>query len=1158
VQPKRNKRKAPELFDSKEKGGGEMEVGPAPGTAGSRGRFRISLFVFVTGITLSVSEPAQAQETPACSPAIARIVSLQGDVQVQRNGAGSWSSVRQLDTAVCAGDRLRVASLSRAALFVQPETLVRLDQNTTISLRQTAEETHVEVHADEPATGLQASKCCGAVYLITRFPKKFKVTTPHMNAAVEGTEFMVEASRDTSKLTVLEGIVSSESVTTKDKQLVNAGQSLATGSAGAGAITAVVKPGDAVQWVLRYPALSDTDDHAIVSSESMCHAGPPATQVKCLTGRAESLLQLGRVDEALADIDAALAADPASGEANALRAVVQIAKNDKAAALDTARKATGSAPTDYRAWLALSYAQQAHFDLERSLASSRQALALQPDSGLLLARVAELLLSLGQLGDAMEVARRAVAADSDESHAHAILGFVYLSRIDIEAARKSYEMAIERDSFNPLPRLGLGLALIRTGKLVKGREQLEIAVALDPTQSLLRSYAGKAYYEENSTRRDKLAASQFGLAKELDDQDPTPYFYDAILRESLNRPSEALQQLQASVERNGNRAVYRSRLLLDDDAASRSAGVAAVYHNLGFEKLAIVESSKALVDNPNNFSAHRQLALSYADLPRHDIARVSEALQSQIRQPLSLETVGPLLSSDNLVIDRHIGPARPGTNEFNALFNRNDVRVQVDGVVGGLDTFGDQFVASALTDKLSLSLSQLHYETDGFGDNDAADKDIFGLLVHGQVSNSSTIQIEAKRAEFSAGQTVYEFSEFATPTTVLEESDSLRLSGHHLIDVRHDLIWTIIAEDRTRASRSFPDGALFFTADAKPIAAEAQYSVHLGGIQLVAGAGYSDETEHVLPEPSDVRNESANAYLYLHWNSAKHPFGVQLGVAAESFETTKSSEFGDDALDRSQWSPKLGLVWIPTESTTVRAAAFSSLHRPFIRSQTIEPTQIVGFNQFFGGFEQYYGDFIGTSSDRVAIALDHKFTPAAFGGAELTWRELEVPSFVFSRNFTWREKSAQAYFYKTYVPAVLRRNLPAWQSAFSTELEFEEVDRPQALTGAEGIMNLKMLRAPIGVQLFNSNGVTLRVATTYVAQDGKFSVDVGLPVTDKDDDAWITDLTLEYRLPERRGLVAIGAKNLFDNAVDLLEIDPVNPRVATEQFVFARISVTFQ
>ncbi len=40
--------------------------------------------------------------------------------------------------------------------------------------------------------------------------------------------------------------------------------------------------------------------------------------------------------------------------------------------------------------------------------------------------------------------------------------------------------------------------MIRDGHLEEGRRQIEIAVALDPTNSLLRSYLGKAYYEENT------------------------------------------------------------------------------------------------------------------------------------------------------------------------------------------------------------------------------------------------------------------------------------------------------------------------------------------------------------------------------------------------------------------------------------------------------------------------------------------------------------------------------------------------------------------------------------------------------------------------------------------------------------------------------------
>ena len=112
-------------------------------------------------------------------------------------------------------------------LFVQPESFVRMDQNTTITLNLTTDEIEVQFFAAELAVELRNTQSSGAGYFITRFPKKFKVTTPHMNAAVEGTEFMVETSRDATKLTVLEGKVSSESVATRDAQLVTAGQSLA-------------------------------------------------------------------------------------------------------------------------------------------------------------------------------------------------------------------------------------------------------------------------------------------------------------------------------------------------------------------------------------------------------------------------------------------------------------------------------------------------------------------------------------------------------------------------------------------------------------------------------------------------------------------------------------------------------------------------------------------------------------------------------------------------------------------------------------------------------------------------------------------------------------------------------------------------------------------
>jgi tetratricopeptide (TPR) repeat protein len=117
------------------------------------------------------------------------------------------------------------------------------------------------------------------------------------------------------------------------------------------------------------------------------------------------------------------------------------------------------------------------------------------------------------------------------------LGFAYLTQIRTREARQAFEKAIQLDQADPLPRLGLGLAKIRVSNLAAGREDIEIAVSLDPNNSLARSYLGKAYYEE---KRDPLARDQFAIAKELDPKDPTPWFYDAIRKQSINRPGGGL------------------------------------------------------------------------------------------------------------------------------------------------------------------------------------------------------------------------------------------------------------------------------------------------------------------------------------------------------------------------------------------------------------------------------------------------------------------------------------------------------------------------------------------------------------------------------------------------------------------------------------------
>jgi tetratricopeptide (TPR) repeat protein len=1110
-------------------------------------------------LALASGKGIAADGLTSCAPALGRVVSVQGSVEVLRAGASSWQRVARLNTPVCASDQVRAGLLSRAALFISPETLVRLDQNTTLAiLSQSEQETIVEFKQDDVTRSrAPRAQACGIGYFITRFPRKFRVRTPFYNAVVEGTEFQVALQCDRGDLSVFEGKVAAESIdSAADRVVLESGQNVSVGPGEAPkAVKIRVRPADAVQWAVYYPPLSDTPASLEQALAEDCGALPETERSACVVRRAEALLRVGRVTESGTELDQLLAADPSNAEALALNAVIAIAKNDKNRALELATKAAQAGPRSFRAWIALSYARQAGFRLEDALSAASKAAEVAPQSALVRTRVAELLLSLGRIRDAEKEARAAVSLNPAENRAHLMLGFVHLAQIDTKAAKQDFETAIELDSSEPLARLGLGLAIIRGGKLAEGREQIEIAVALDPTNSLLRSYVGKAYYEENTKARDKLARAELEIAKQLDPADPTPWFYEAILRQTENQPVDALVQLQASIERNDNRAVSRSRLLLDQDNAARNASSAALFQELGFERLGIIESTKALDENFDDPSAHRLLASAYLNAPRHDIARVSEALQAQIRQPLTVYAVDPQLRFDNLGVLRGLGPSRIGLTEFNPLYSREQERFQFDAMSGERNTVADQLLLAGLYKNVSATLTQFHYETDGFLENNSVRRNIVDLFMQGQLSPYSSIQLDLKDSRFKLGETFFRFDPtFLLPATIDEESVTYRLSGRLESSLASNWIWTVAYQDRFRSANSFPDGALITDTDASAYTAEVQNAATWGDVRLISGMTQIVDRRDFQFEQVMVRSSALSAYGYGQWRSRDLGLHVHLGLAVEVYERTHSDHA--NSVERNRLSPKAAVAWTPRVGTAIRFAALSAVRRPFIDNQTIEPTQVAGFNQFFTGLELLYGDVEGTVSRRTAIAFDQALSQTMFAGVELARRQMEVPSINLARDFIWREWTASAYAYKTFPRMIPSGSFSRWTSALGLDVNVERLERPQRMTGSEGIMDLETVRVPLGVRFFRENGFSIRMDATYIRQSGTFSLDEGFDIINRADSAWILDAALEYKFPGRSGAIMVGVRNLADQFVGLVETDPVNPRVPPRRFAFVQLRLT--
>jgi tetratricopeptide (TPR) repeat protein len=1089
----------------------------------------------------------QAEET--CTPAIAKVVSIQGFVELRRSPAGrsqavSWQAA-ELNISLCAGDTIRTHERSRAALLLSNETTLRLDQLTTLTL--------VAPGGDKPSL-LDLAK--GALHVITRTSRPFKVSTPFINANVEGTEFLVAVGEEGASVTVYEGRVTADNE--RGSVALTSGERAIAARNSAPSKEVVVRPRDAVQWTLYFPTIFDyrpgvgiaglPGESALQESIELYRKGRLSEAIdrlqsvpeglrspRFLIFRAGLLLLVGRVDEAKPDIERALALDPRDSDAYSLQAVIAVVENDKDEALRLANKAVELDPASPRARISLSYAHQAQFKIEQALATVQKAVDLDSQNALAWARLAELELSTGYPDRALEAAKHATGLNPDLAKTQTVLGFVYLARIDTQAAKAAFEKAIELDSADPLPRLGLGLAKIRDGDLEAGRLEIEIATSLDPETSLIRSYLGKAYYEE---KRDKLAGAQFDLAKALDPRDPTPWFYDAIMLETQNQPIAALEDLQKSIELNNDRGVYRSKLLLDQDQAARTATQGRIYTDVGFDRLALSAGAAAIAEDPTNSAAHRLLADAYVDLPRHDIARVSELLQSQLRQPLTMTPTQLQLPEDRFVVLRGAGPTATGFNEFNPLFTSNGTAIQVTGLLGGNSTAGDQLLVSGINGRWGYSLGQLAYHTDGFRENDDFRQAVYDAFLQYQATESFGLQGEVRHSKSTFGDTVLRFDPaLFTPDRNEIDSTSYRLGVHYRFSPRSDLIASAVAVDSDYTLGQ--SGTTIIDQNFRTYIGELQYVWRDPRFDLVTGAGiYSETTKTTFFDfVSDTRPNASDIYAYGTFRLLNDTLQLLLGVSVDHLDA--SAELGGS---KTQTNPKLGLTWAMTPATTLRMASFRTLKRRFFASQTLEPTQVAGFDQFFD-------DLNGTDARGAGVALDQRFSDHLFAGVQATRRNLTIPQdFTTNEVFDWSEREAFAYLYWAADPRL----------ALSARYSYQRFERTPEFPGQELFTKVTTQMVPLLVNLHLPNGLSAGLSATPVWQSGLFYSSSGSPDPEPGSDRfWVTDVWISYRLPQRFGMLTAGVKNLFDQTFQFQETDLFNPAFARERLFFVRATLSF-
>ena len=1118
-------------------------------------------------VLLALATTAVAAEPPAPKPGQqAKIMSLQNQVEAKPSAAAGWTPAA-IDQALFARDRVRTGTASRATILYADQTAHRLNEKSEVEV--------VAPEGDKPGLLKVLS---GQHYFSSRKPKDFgRVETPTVTAAIKGTEFVVDVGADGgTTITMLEGVVEATnqfggvSVTAGEKAVVEPGK--------APVKAIVLRPRDAVNWSLYYPPVLGGAD-----AERLKGMGNDGAELS----KAAQLLSVGQVSSAVPLIDGVRQRQPNNPIALALASVVQLTEDNKAEAQELAKSALAADEKSPAANLAGSFAAQSQFDLDRAGTLAERAAQLDPEDATALIRVAELRMAKGDIAGARRAAESALKRNPDDAHALTVLGFAELAVLRADAARPLFEQAIARDPAFPLARLGLGLAQIRQGDLTGGREQMQTAAALDPTNSLLRSYLGKAYYEE---KRSEEAGKEYATAKALDPSDPTPWLYSAFLKQNDNRPVEALGDIQESIALNDRRAVYRSRLLLDEDLAVRSADLSQVYNQLGFDQLGLVTARRSADTDQANYSSHLSIAGSYRELAGYAPAFLSEVLQARIYQPPTVNAVRPDIVNDSVSF-----------NEYTALFDSPRWRAfgrltygQTDEDLSELipadvlcypppdfepvpcielaqldssTAKGGDFTVTNNGERYAAALSFRTFDDDGFRQNADQSNDDYRGFVQFMVSDVDSVQLNAIYGKRDTGDLpIRQYPQLISPERFETTQQNYALGWHRKLSPQSDLAVSAIYNktEQTGSSTLFP---LSTAGTLSGPQLEAQYVRRQARSMWTVGAGAFDGSVKAENQLASFKADDSylNGYVYAKFRTGSAwewtaGAAVEQATAPVGLVVPRDSNIGLSEIeyDDTVISPKLGVTASFRSGTTLRAAIFHRLNPALGRVQSLEPTQVAGFNQ-------YFEDPAGTTAWNYGIGLDQAFGKRVFMGLAYQRRDLDVPEAScdapnpfsgcgFQVATKVVEKSADIDLASFYFNWAIGR-----QVAASIEYEWTREDFDTTSVNPFGLFQdyIETGRLRPQVRWFLPFGLFLGAGATQYDQTVEQTDDLSNPARQVvESDFWIYDATLGYRFPDRWGTLAVDVRNATNEKFTFFERAIQDVFVPSRQ-ILLRLEITY-
>jgi len=1095
----------------------------------------------------------------AADPA-GRLIAVQGSVSLRPAGSAEWRAA-EAGRTLYPGDALSTGQASKAAVLCVDESQIKLNENTVLVLKAAAPSARLAGGTLAPAAAKPAPASLydlqkGEVWLKNEAERfRFELTTPAMTAAIRGTEFVATAGPDgLSTVALLRGALT----------LFNAQGEipLAAGEIGsarpgqAPTKQVLVNPANAVQWTLYYPAVADDSLLAGASGPAAAAArtalgqaakgevaGAYAALARTLEGQkadpavlaagAYLALMAGEPGPAGRYLAAARAADPRCLPALCLAAQTALFENRPTEARKLADEAVALAPDSALAQVTAGLVAGAVFDLPKAREHYRKALALEPGFVAASVYLARLELGADELEAAWATMQKALAAAPDEAVVQAGAGFVRLGFRDFKGAEAFFDRAASLDPGLGEARLGLGYVAFSRGQKARGLEAMLAATLLSPRLSLLQSALGKALYQNRDF--DKALAT-YDYAASLDPRDPTPHLYKGIALTDLNRPGEAIREINASIAKNGNQAIFRSRLSLDRDLAVRNVDLARSFTLLGLGDWAYAKAVTAVKNDPLNSSAHLFMSSAY----------------SATRQRVGA-------SGTELLLYRLLSPANQNTftqyNDYTPMFESPYLRFQTIGTAG---VWGGGHGSGSASAEAYGGLPGLAGDLYGSFGGDAGLRSqngdtnfLYGsALVKWEptVRNSLFASLTSNDTWYGDTSAPTDWNTPNSPFTRQVQTSRIAETGFvHRFGPQAAFIGYAAAtnsvwnwKDRDYSFVSLTDNDVPATEsylqyrriERRYLSLQGQQQLILGDHTLLVGGDYFGGELDYMRKNQDFYNYYgrllSDTYTRYHYNPADRAAGVYAmdywkiipGVVAElglGYNAVTTSRAGwADPIERQGLSPRLGLNWQINGDHTLRLAFQRYLNAHALLQSSIAPSEVAGFPGSLNADD-------GSAVTELGAGWEAQWDEDTFTVARLYYHRVVNPQYdpyaTYDRviDYDVTRYMATIGINRILMPSLglsaygaAKRLLPYESTARrSPESDFFEAD---------GVLALNFL---------HSSGLGAALAGTLVHQyyyDNRYLDSLGQRRTETL--FGLLDARLSYQFPGKRGFVSLEGKNL--------------------------------